>query len=157
MKISNIFIGFFILSIGFFNLLANLRIFPSLSNLIWPMLLIIPGIFFQLSYKSNKKNIALLVPGTILTIYGFFFYFNIITNWHFMKTLWPIFPMAIGIGLFNFSVFGKRNYNLLIASKSIIAVSLISMTLLNLKLNLNDIFPPVLIIIGLIIIIKGNV
>lgn len=157
MKISNIFIGFFILSIGVFNLLANLEIFPLSSNLIWPMFLIIPGIFFQLSYKSNKKNIAFLVPGTILTIYGFFFYFNIITKWHFIKTLWPVFPMAIGIGLLKFSIFEKRNYNLLIASKSIVAVSLISMALLNLKLNLNDIFPPLFIIIGLIIIIKGNI
>jgi hypothetical protein len=65
--------------------------------------------------------------------------------------------MAIGIGLLKFSIFEKRNYNLLIASKSIVAVSLISMALLNLKLNLNDIFPPLFIIIGLIIIIKGNI
>lgn len=87
--------------------------FISIGNL-WPLFLLIPGLSFEFKYFSTKRDAGVLVPGGILTTLGILFLFENFTNWNFAIYTWPIYPLAVAIGLFQLYLFGGKNNGLLI-------------------------------------------
>ncbi len=123
---------------------------------LWPLFLLVPGLLFELSYFTTRRDVGVLVPGGILTVYGCLFFVNILTNWNAMDKLWPFFIFGPAVGLFQLYVFGGRDKGVLIAS-SILAV--ISMTMLSFTMfgfAKNYIAPVALISIGFLIMFKGH-
>jgi len=114
MKKINYLFGLFLLFIGVLLILANFGVIEIAWDNLWPLFLLIPGIFFELSYFISRKDAGLLVPGGILITYGLLFSINVIFGWHLMDNLWPIFPLGVAIGLFQLYLFGGREKGLLI-------------------------------------------
>lgn len=107
--------GIALLIIGVLGLLSslfNLNIF-SIENL-WPLFILIPGLCFELGYFSTGKAPGILVPGGILTTLGALFFFENLTNWMFSEYTWPVYLLAVAIGLFQLYLFGGREKTLLI-------------------------------------------
>ena len=73
----------------------------SAVNILWPFYLIGPGIGFFLMYYFGKKETALLVPGTILTLLGLIFLLRS-TDYDY---LWPVAIILAGVLII---VIGKR-------------------------------------------------
>jgi len=124
MKKINYLFGIFLLLIGVLLILANFGVIEIAWDNLWPLFLLIPGIFFELSYFIYRKDAGLLVPGGILTTYGLLFSVNVIYGWHLMDNLWPIFPLGVAIGLFQLYLFGGREKGLLIPVGILGAISL---------------------------------
>ena len=124
MKKINYLFGLFLLIIGVLLILANFGAIEIAWDNLWPLFLLIPGIFFELSYFIYRKDAGLLVPGGILITYGLLFSINVIFGWHLMDNLWPIFPLGVAIGLFQLYLFGGREKGLLIPVGILGAVSL---------------------------------
>jgi hypothetical protein len=86
--------------------------FLSFSN-VWPLLILIPGILFEINFFSLKKEPAVLVLGGILTTTGLFFIFKNSINWKYSTETWPIYTFGLTIGLLQYYLFSKKNKLLL--------------------------------------------
>lgn len=134
---------------------------PSIGQL-WPLFLLIPGLIFEISYFSTRKNPGLLVPGGILTILGLLVLFEIMTNWGYTKYTWPVYLLAVAFGLLQLYIFDKRDSGLLIPIGILTIVAISSYTtffwgwsVLHI-LKLKWIFPVVLIVSGLLIFAQNS-
>lgn len=148
MKKINYLFGIFLLLIGVLLILANFGVVEIAWGNLWPLFLLIPGIFFELSYFIYRKDAGLLVPGGILTTYGLLFSVNVIFGWHLMDNLWPVFPLGVAIGLFQLYLFGGREKGLLIPVGILGAISLFF--LIN-----NLIFVDFRLLVGVLLVLIG--
>ncbi len=62
--------------------------------------MLVPGLSFEVAYFTNRKGPGMLVPGGLLTTLGLLFLFEEITRWQFSAYTWPIYTLAVAIGLF---------------------------------------------------------
>ena len=136
MKKINYLVGIFLLFIGILLILANFGVIKIAWDNLWPLFLLIPGIFFELSYFIYRKDAgsrggiedfpgsSLLILGGIFITYGLLFLVNVIYGWHLMEYLWPIFLLGPAIGLLQAYLFGGRERYLLIPVGILGAISL---------------------------------
>jgi hypothetical protein len=99
--------------------------FFSMTNF-WPLFILIPGLMFEFSYFISRKNPGVLVPGGILTTIGLLFFFEILTDWTLAEYTWPVYILAVAIGLFQLYLFSGRPSGLLIPVFILTAVASIS-------------------------------
>lgn len=162
MKNKNYEIGIVLVVLGILGIVSrvlHIHIF-SMRNL-WPLFVLIPGLCFEFAYFRTRKNPGILVPGGILTTIGFLFVFEIITNWRFAGRTWPIYILAVAIGLFQLYWFDGKQKALLIpvgiltfiAVSSLCAIS-IGDTMRWFRGSLG--FPILLLVIGFVILTSGK-
>ena len=156
MKRYSTFPGLLLIVAGVLLLASNLGIFRFNWAFIWPLFLLGPGLSFEFSYFTTRRNPGVLVPGGILTLYGVFFYFNMLTNWSFMDSLWPIFILGPSVGLFQLYLFGGRDRGILIASSILGFISLSFLTISLFGFAADFIGPGALILFGLLILSKNK-
>lgn len=126
-------------------------------NVLWPLFILVPGLVFEFSYFLSRSNPGLLVPGGILTTIGALFMFETLTPRNFWGYTWPIYPLAVAIGLYQLYIFGGRERGLLVPVTILggfSAAALVSMLFSTDIMNV--LIPAVLIILGAYIIIKGQ-
>ena len=151
---NNILWGFFLLFAGGMLILANFGIIEISWDNLWPLVVLIVGLFFELNYFVYRKDAGLLVPGGILITYGLLFLFGNIYGWHLMGQLWPIYPLGVAIGLFQLYLFGGRDKGLLIPVGILLAVSLFFLIGNFLWVDFKLLIGVILIITGIVIILK---
>lgn len=153
-------LGSILVIIGLLAILSqifHISIF-NINNL-WFLFILVPGLCFEFAYFTTKREPGILVPGGILTTIGLLFCFEILTGWRFSAYTWPIYPLAVAIGLFQLYWFGGKEKALLIPVgilSTVAAAGLIG-SLLNqifYWLNHSLLIPIVLIIFGLFIIFR---
>ena len=163
MSNKNNFWGFFLIIIGillFISRLLNIQLFNM--DRLWPIFVLIPGLCFNFAYFSTRRSPGLLVPGGILTTIGLLFFFETLTNWHFAEYTWPIYPLAVAIGLFELYVFGERGRGLLIPIGILTSVSIVSFACMIFGnifriINTSLVLPAVFVLIGIFLIFgKGQ-
>ena len=151
---NNILWGFFLLFAGGLLILANFGIIEIAWDNIWPLFVLIVGIFFEASYFIYRKEAGLLVPGGILITYGLLFSVSAIYGWHLMGDLWPIYPLGVAIGLFQLYLFGGRDKGLLVPVGILGAVSLFFLINNFLFVDFRLLVGIILVVIGIGIILK---
>jgi hypothetical protein len=159
MNNKNNFWGFFLIIIGimlFISRLLNIQLFHM--ERLWPIFVLGPGLCFNLVYFTTRRSPGLLIPGGILTTIGLLFFFETMTNWYFAEYTWPIYPLAVAIGLFQFYIFGDRKRGLLIPIGILTLVSTMSFATMILgSINTSLVVPAILVLIGIYLIFgKGN-
>ena len=154
MKKSNVLFGILLIFIGGLLIFANFGVIKIDWENIWPLFVLLAGIFFELGYFIYRKDAGLLVPGGILITYGLLFLINAIYGWHLTEDLWPIFPLGVAIGLFQLFLFGGREKRLLIPVGILGAVSLFFLSSNLLFIDFKLILGIFLVIIGIWIIFK---
>lgn len=154
MRRGNYTLGIILIIIGITILLANFGMIKIDWYKYWPIILLVPGLVFEISYFIGRSNPGVLVPGGILTTYGILFLINILYGWHWMNQLWPLFPLGVAIGLFQLYLFGDREKMLLIPIGILGGFSLLALGFTITFIDLKLISPVILILIGLLIIFK---
>lgn len=161
MKNKNIFLGLLFLMIGLLwiiNSAFGIKIFNKEN--FWPLCVLLPGLCFEISYLITKKTPIILLPGGVLTIVGVLFLFKQFTEWKYVEKTWPIYPLAVAIGLFQLYVATKKKSFLV----GVILLGIISLGCFSLTL-FGDIFsiiemtylvPGILIISGLILLFTSK-
>lgn len=156
-KNNDMVLGAVFVIIGVLVLLSNLGYFNFSWSYIWPLALLLPGIYMHITFFTGiDKNPGILVPGGILTTYGLLFYSNVFFGWGLMGELWPIFLIGISIGLFEFYYFGDKNKSLLIPISIFGGLGLIFLTKNEFLISRKYILPALLIIIGVLILTKNK-
>lgn len=127
----------------------------------WPLFILLPGLGFEFAYFSTKRNPGILVPGGILTTIGCLFIFEIMTRWTFSAYTWPIYILAVAIGLFQLYWFGEKQSALLIPIGILTAVAIVSFWSMIFGnffswMNKSLVFPILLIVLGICLIIRKD-
>lgn len=156
-KNHNMVLGAAFILVGTLVLLSNLGYLSFSWSYIWPMALLIPGIYMHISFFTGlDKNPGILVPGGILTTYGVLFYANVILGWDLMSDLWPVFLIGIALGLFELYIFGGQDKALLIPVAILGGLGFIFLTKSEFLLSKKYLAPAFLIVIGVMILFKDR-
>lgn len=162
MKKQNIFWGVIFILLGItilVNRFFNFNFF-SISNM-WPIIILVLGLLFEFDYFVSKRNAGILVPGGILTTLGILFFFETFTNWTYSEYTWPIYILAVSLGLFQFYLFGNKNKGVLFSSTLLFLIALLSFLSMIYNtwfswIKFNLIIPILFILIGVYILFRGS-
>ena len=161
MKKRNSLIGIFLIFLG--SMLVTNEIYDinvlSFSNF-WPLLILIPGILLEVSFFVVKKEPAILVLGGVLTTTGLLFIFETTTNWQHSNETWPVYGLALAIGLFQYYLFSKKNRKLLLFISILAFISIFSFAVNFLGniytwLTYGLLFPCLMIVVGLFVFLSS--
>jgi hypothetical protein len=155
----NIYLGTALILVGgllFLNQFFNFNFFSL--EYFWPIFVLLPGLVFEASFFISGRNVGLLVPGGILTTIGMMFFFETFTNWKFAEYTWPVYILAVAIGLAQLYLFGTRPRGLFVPIFILTLVAVVSFVMLVFGgifswLNYSVVLPVVLILLGLYILV----
>ncbi len=151
MKTSDIIIGLALIILGALFLSQNFGYLEFDFSEIWPLVIVVAGGGFWAGYFQNRKNYGLLMPGTILIIYGLLFWYCANAGWYNMQYLWPVFLFGPGLGFFMLYLFGDKEKGLLIPAGILTGLGLIFLFSFS---NLSLYWPLILIGVGIYLIYK---
>jgi hypothetical protein len=118
-------VGIGVLAVGLIILLGKLGIFTFIGAVFWPLFVLIPGVLLHVLYFGRMVPSVALVPAGILTVVSIILLIGNWFGWGLMKYLWPLFPFAIAVGLYEFYVFGyNRSRQLWTVAVGLAALSL---------------------------------
>lgn len=155
-------LGLILVVVGGFLLANNLGGWNILSmERMWPIFVFVPGLVFEWGYFGGNRNPGLLVPGGILSTIGLLFFFETFTNWQFAAYTWPVYPLAVAIGLFQLYLFSGRPRGLLIPVMILTVVSCIAFAAMFINIvqrwvNLGFVIPILLVLAGLVLIFRSS-
>jgi hypothetical protein len=137
--------------------LFNKSFFTLGADDFWPIIVLLLGAGFELAYYISLKAPGLLVPGGILTTCGVLFFFEVATNWHFAAYTWPIYVLAVAIGLFQLYVHIGRPRGLMIAIGILGGIAVCSFIVMTFRfflgaIDLGLVIPVVLVLGGLVMV-----
>lgn len=158
MKNSNIVMGAVLVALGCILLLSNLGYINFSWDYIWPMALLLPGIYLHFAYFTKiDKNPGNLVPAGILTTYGLMAYVVAFFGWGTMASLWPFILLGIAIGLTELYLFGTRDKGLLVPISILggLGLMLLSKTYFFFDLK-KVIIPAILVVLGVLMLSKRD-
>jgi hypothetical protein len=98
-------LGVFIAAAGFVILLGKLGVFGFLGRALWPLVILIPGLFLHVLFFSRRASASVLIPAGILTVYGLLLGFCNTWGWGFMRHLWPLLLLGIAVGLYEYALY----------------------------------------------------
>jgi len=115
--------GTFLIVLGLLFLAANFYEFDWEE--LWPLFMIAGGLAFFAVFLTDRRHYGLLMPASILFIYGALFQFCALTYWDYMEVLWPTFILGPGVGLLMMYLLGCRETGLLIPASILIGIAAI--------------------------------
>jgi len=114
--------GIAIILVGIFLLLGKVGVFDFVGSRIWPVFILAPGLFFHFLFFAKGLPSGVLIPGGILTVISFMFFYCNIFGWDSMSYLWPGFIMAVAIGLFETYFFDSNKPKAAFIGSAILAM-----------------------------------
>jgi len=151
MKTSDIIIGIGFIILGLIFLFENFGYIEFDFEEIWPLFVILGGCAFWVGYVKDRKNYGLIMPGTILFIYGLMFWYCSFEGWYYMGILWPGFLIGPGLGFFLMYLLGEKEKGLLIPATILTGIGILFLFRYSSVLRF---WPVLLIILGIILIFK---
>ena len=153
MKALRLIIGFLLILVGVTSLVTYVfHLENYLVHNLWFLLILIPGLYFEMNYFQTRKNPGQLVPGGILTVIGLLFCFEILTEWHYSSYTWPVYLLAVAFGLLQLYLYDHKDKGLLIPITILCFISLLFYVQLFISSSL--LLAICLIIIGLYILFQ---
>lgn len=98
-------LGIFIAAAGLIILLGKLGVFGFLGRALWPLVILIPGLFLHVLFFGKRASAVVLVPAGILTVYGLLFGFCNTWGWGYMSHLWPVLLLGVAVGLYEYAFY----------------------------------------------------
>ncbi len=162
-----LYVGILLIAFGGLFLLAQVSSTLPLDihlgwGTLWPFLILIVGLAFWLAiavwWDKREQIVGLAMPGTIITTNGLILlYQNLTGDWASWAYLWPLEPVAVGIGLLSLYLLGNRPRGLLVAAGIVGGVGLLFFVIFASAFGglVGLLGPVVLILIGLLIAVRG--
>jgi hypothetical protein len=131
MNKNNVLFGGLLIALGIIFLGAKTLFGIDIINLgpgdFWPLIIIMVGIVFESVYFVSGSKPAFLVPGGILTTVGLLHMFEVSTDFRFSEYTWPIYIVAVAVGLYQLYIFGGRSRGVFIAASILMTIAAISL------------------------------
>ena len=98
-------VGLLFLIAGIVILLGKMGLFAFIGTNFWPLFLLIPGILLHVLFFGRLLPPIVLIPGAVLTMNAFIFFFCIAFGWSAMQYLWPFLILSVAAGLYEYHLF----------------------------------------------------
>jgi len=145
--------GIILIILGLLFLGRNLEWFDFNWGDYWPTLMIIGGLFFWIGWIVKRHEFGLIMPGTILLVYGIMFQYSALNGWYYMDDLWPGFLLGPGLGFLLMYLLGNREKGLLIPAFILIILAF----LFWMDHNVYRFFwPAILIVLGVYLLLRNR-
>ncbi|MEW6228327.1 MAG: hypothetical protein AB1700_09605 [Bacillota bacterium] len=128
MKWIQLVLGVGTMVVGLWLLLYNLGFVSFVPWHLWPLIPLGMGILLHGVALSGRESVAALVPGGLLTVLGILFFACQTFGWDILEYLWPVFPLAVGVGFLEAYLFGGRRWEFLIPAVPTLGVGLIGLS-----------------------------
>ncbi|MEW6228100.1 MAG: hypothetical protein AB1700_08445 [Bacillota bacterium] len=103
--------GVGIIVVGLWLLLYNLGFISFIPWHLWPLIPLGVGELLHGVALSDRNSVAAFVPGGLLTVVGILFFACQVYGWDILEFLWPVFPLAIGVGFLEAYLLGGRGWS----------------------------------------------
>ncbi len=122
---------------------------------LWPLAILVGGVLFWLGWFKNRDDYGLLMPGTIMIVYGLLFWYCMEFGWWHMGDdhLWSFFIIGPGLGFLAMYALGKQEKGFLVSG---LILALIGGIFLIGTYFWDFIIPALLILIGVRLLMKGK-
>ncbi|MBN2183786.1 MAG: hypothetical protein JW746_00510 [Candidatus Krumholzibacteriota bacterium] len=144
--------GLILICIGIVAVLGNFGLLDLDWEVLWTYFILVLGIIFWLGFIFDRSKDGLIMPGTVLLTYGVIFNLSARFRWVDMDDLWPFFILGPAFGFFAMYLFGKRHRGLLVPAVILTVVG--GIFLLQNYVIIKYIWPPILVIIGVLVLMK---
>ncbi|WP_226668513.1 hypothetical protein [Metabacillus litoralis] len=151
--------GILLVGIGIIFSLQSIGLIDNFWSVSWPLILLFVSIGFHVGFfltGARKQQAGLLVPGGILFVLSMLFMFEEMTNWSFSAYTWPIYMLAVAVGLTELWLFGGREFGLLIPIFILSGLGFVFIIQNLFTFNILSFWPAILIIVGLFLIFGRN-
>lgn len=149
-------LGIGLIILGIFLLAAQFEIVEIGWSTLWPLVVLVPGLIFEAAFLFQRDTPEILVPGGIFTVTGLNLFICNTFGWWLMKYLWPLFPLAIAVGIFQLYLFGDHDRDLLIPVAVLGSVSAIAFLCMFATLVISKIIPLAIIGFGIFLFVRGR-
>ncbi|MHB2153504.1 hypothetical protein ACX8XN_03790 [Calditrichota bacterium GD2] len=126
----------------------------NVLRLHWALYIILAGLLFLLVYFIKKELTFFLLPGVMLTVYGFLFMYCALSQWQNMSLLWPVLFMAPGLGFMLLYFLQKRETYFLVPGGLLLLFGLLFFLR---RLAVIKYWPLLLMGIGIVLLIRHHV
>lgn len=99
-------IGVLILAAGLVILLGKLGVFAFIGSVFWPLFVLVPGVLLHVLYFGRIVPSVILIPAGFLTVSSIVLLIGNWFGWELLHYLWPFFPFAAAVGLYEYYIFG---------------------------------------------------
>lgn len=117
-------VGIAMIIIGLFFMIEQFTEMSFISYL-WPLIIILVGLAFFLMWFKEKKNWGLLIPATIVSVYGIYFCIMVLVSWRYVGETSFIYPFAVALAFFVAHYIGKANRGMLVPAWILLGVGFI--------------------------------
>lgn len=100
-------LGIFIAAAGIVILFGKLGVFGFLGRTLWPLVILVPGLFLHVLFFTRRASATVLLPAGILTVYGLMLGLCNAWGWGLMRHLWPLLLLGIAVGLYEYSLYSS--------------------------------------------------
>ena len=145
--------GIILIAFGAIILGDNLGFYFLSWDMFWPWFLIIGGVLFLVGWMTDREKYGLLMPASILLVYGFMFLYSAYDGWWHMDRLWPYFLIGPGLGFLLMYFLGKKESGLLIPASILLGLGVI---FLMSEGTGRFFWPIIIIIVGIILLFKSR-
>jgi len=151
-RTSNIIMGIGLIIFGFLFLFDSWFYVSFNFGDFWPIVIILIGASFLLSFWRKRTNYGVIMPGTILIVYGLMFLYSSLYGWDDMGRLWPGFLFGPGLGFLLMFLFGTREKGLLVPA---LILLLLAFIFWGGFVFLFKLWPVIIILFGAYLIFRG--
>lgn len=144
--------GLALIIIGAIFILGNFGVFHPDWEVAFTWMIMIMGVLFWIGFLMDKSRDFLIIPGTILVIYGVVFFLIAKYTWATIENMGPFFILAPALGLYFTYLISRKNRSVLITSAVLGLISLIF--LLNSVPVLKYIWPILTVAAGVYIVMN---
>jgi hypothetical protein len=158
----NLILGIILILFGSILLLWQLGFLPSLGKL-WPLPILLLGLFFLYRVFLAGKSPKYLIPGMLLSlIAAFFILINTVITESKLEQIWPAFMLITGLSILPYGLYKKSRKARLTIIIPVIAIIVLSIVFFMFSLDLiNENFvdfalkwwPSIIVLSGLIMIV----
>jgi uncharacterized membrane protein YgcG len=120
----------------------------------WIYIIILLGLLFWLGFLFDRRNVGLLMPGSVLLTIGLVFLYAAQTDWSVMGELWPFFILAPAFGFYAMFLFGERERGLLVPAGILTVIGVIFL-LQSLRYSVRYAWAIGFIVIGALLLFRG--
>lgn len=132
----NLILGIILILFGGILLLRQLGFLPSLGNL-WPLPILLLGLFFLYKVFLAGKSPKYLIPGMLLSLIGaFFILMNTVITESKLEQIWPVFMLITGLSILPYGLYKKSRKARITIIIPVLAIIILSIVFLMFSLNL---------------------
>jgi hypothetical protein len=146
-------LGLAIIAAGIVIVLGKLGVFQTLGAWLWPLLPLGAGLWMHFAVWGRRLPAVTLLPGAALAGLGLTFLLCVWFGWHWMSALWPLLPLSVAVGLYEFSLAERvealRMVSLVAGGASLLAFAI------TLLFHLNGyVVALILIVVGVVVVAR---